>query len=273
MRTLSLCALSEIHVVVRLHIKLFCVLSKILYGLGYALRLHALSLSWQAPVSPWAPLYLFLSKEKTWWWVPGPSYGIYSLRSAVSINVRSMYYLRVPRSHRTRSSNSLYVPQRTVLQIHVMVSAHAKSLCTFWNPRCGRIAHQVFWVLSKILYGNGYILRLCALSLSSQAPVSPWAPLYIFIPMFLGLNNVCYQGSVEIAPSCGARVSPWVTGQDLVTILGTWPYPLKGNFSIILSLRAPPWVWESRALTGTFSGYAALGNSRQTIPGATFLDW
>ncbi len=70
-----------------------------------------------------------------------------------------------------------------------------------------------------------------------------------------------------------------MTGQDLATILGTWPYPLKGIFLMILSLRALPWVRESWPLTGKFQGMQlgslAVGDnvtdSRLTVPGATPL--
>ncbi len=34
-----------------------------MYGMGYALRLHALSLGWLGPGLPWAQLYLFLPKS------------------------------------------------------------------------------------------------------------------------------------------------------------------------------------------------------------------
>ncbi len=90
-----------------------------------------------------------------------------------------------------------------------------------------------------------------------QAPVSPWALLYLCITVILTWTGCCYQGSVETVPSlssCRASGSPWVTGQDLATILGTWSYPLKGIFLMILSLRALPWVRESRPLTGKFQG-------------------
>ncbi len=43
--------------------------------------------------------------------------------------------------------------------VHVIVSAHAKSLGIFSKPHCGKIAHQVFCVLSKILYDMGYMLQ------------------------------------------------------------------------------------------------------------------
>ncbi len=63
-------------------------------------------------------------------------------------------------------------------------------------------------------------------------------------------SGCCYQGSVETVPSlssCRASGSPWVTGQDLATILGTWPYPLKGIFS-----------YDSKPIT-YFSGVAWTG--------------
>ncbi len=144
---------------------------------------------------------------------------------------------------------------RTLVSVHVLKS-HIKSFafflksCTVGVTRCGFV--PFLWV--------------------GQAPVSPWAPLYLCITVIL-------TWTVPSLSSCRASGSPWVTGQDLATILGTWPYPLKGIFLMILSLRALPWVRESRPLTGKFQGMQlgslAVGDnvtdSRLTIPGATPL--
>ncbi len=116
-----------------------------------------------------------------------------------------------------------------------MVSAHASLCALSKNPRCGKIAHQVFCVLSKILYGRGYALRLRALFFELAGPGFALGPT---LPMYhsdTDLNRVLLpKGSVETVPSlssCRESGSPWVTGQDLATILGTWRYPLKGIVS------------------------------------------
>ncbi len=58
-----------------------------------------------------------------------------------------------------------------------MVSAHTKSMCTFSKPCCGKHI-KCFCILSNILYGMGYVLRLRALSLGWLGPMNLVATHY-----------------------------------------------------------------------------------------------